>query len=84
MGPLPSKGSAQQMASQQRVTPGPAQLPNDKPKERTSLRPEGLAKEGMTLASDSDLLFQQGMRGTSAYSSSPTGRPGQGGDDARF
>ena len=72
MGQLPSKSLAQQTALQQRATPGPAQIPNDKPEERYSLRPEGQAKEGTTLASDSDLLFRSGTRRTSAYSSSPT------------
>ena len=58
MGLLPSKSTAQQTALQQRVTPEPAQLPNDRPKERSSLQPEGLAKEGTTLAFDSDPLFR--------------------------
>ena len=57
MGPLPSENSAQQTALQQRVTPGPAQIPNDWPKGRSSLRQEGLTKEGTTLASDFDSLF---------------------------
>ena len=73
MGLLSSKSSAQQTALQRRATPGPAQIPNDRPEERSSLRPEGLVKEGTTLASDSDLLFRSGTRRTSAYSSSPTG-----------
>ena len=72
MGSLPSKSLAQQTALQQRATPGPAQIPNDKPEERYSLRPEGQAKEGTTLASDSDPLFRPGICLTSAYSSSPT------------
>ena len=62
MGPLPSKRLPQQTTLQQHVTLGPAQLPNDMPEERSSLRLEGLAKVGMTLASDSDLLFQPGIR----------------------
>ena len=37
------------------------------------LRPEGLAKEGTTLASDSDPLLRPGIHRTSAYGSSPTG-----------
>ena len=75
MGPLPSKNSAQQTALQQRVTHGLAQIPNDRPEERSSFRPKSLAKEGTTLASDSDSLLQPGVHRTSAYSSSPTGRP---------
>ena len=72
MGLLPSNNSAQQTALQRRATPGPAQIPNDRPEERSSLRPKGLAKEGTTLASDSGLLFQPGIHQTSAYGSSPT------------
>ena len=37
------------------------------------LRPEGLAKEGTTLASDSDPRLRPGIHRTSAYGSSPTG-----------
>ena len=33
MGPFLSKNSAQRTALQQRVTSGPAQIPNDRPKE---------------------------------------------------
>ena len=79
MGPLPSKNSAQQTALQRCATPGPAQIPNDRPEERSSLRPEGLAKEGTTLASDSDPLFRpeglakEGM--TLASDSDPLFRP---------
>ena len=72
MGPFPSKSSAQQTTLQQRTTPGPAQIPNNRPEERSSHRPKGLAKEGTTLAPDSDPLFRPGIRRTSAYSSSPT------------
>ena len=72
MGLLSSKSSAQQTTLQHRATPGPAQIPNDRPEERSSLRPEGLAKEGTTLASDSDPLFQPGIHQTSTYGSSPT------------
>ena len=61
MGPLPSRSSAQQTALQQRAAPGPAQIPNDRLEEQSSLRPEGLAKEGTTLASDSDPLFRPGI-----------------------
>ena len=76
MGPFPSKSLAQQTTLQQRTTPGPAQIPNDRPEERSSLRPEGLAKEGTTLASDSDPLFRPEIHQTSAYSSSLTGAVG--------
>ena len=58
MGPLRSKNSAQQTALQRPTTPGPAQIPNDRPKERSSLRPKSLAKEETTLASDTDPLFR--------------------------
>ena len=37
------------------------------------LRPEGLAKEGTTVASDSDPLLRSRIHRTSAYGSSPTG-----------
>ena len=40
------------------------------------LRPEGLAKEGTTVASDSDPLLRPGIHRTSAYGSSPTGAVG--------
>ena len=73
MGSLLSKSSAQQTALRQHATPRPAQIPNDRPEERSSLRPEDLSKEGTTLASDSDPLFRPGTRRTSAYGSSPTG-----------
>ena len=80
MGPLRSKNSAWQTALQRRVTLGPAQIPNNRPEERSSLRPEGLAKEGTTLASDSNPLIRpKGLakEGTTlASDSDPLLRPG--------
>ena len=78
MGPLPSKARPNRWHYKQRATPRPTQIPNDRLEERSSLLPKDLAKEGTTLASDSDLLFRPGIRRTSAYSSSPTDTVGVG------
>ena len=71
MGPLPSKGLAQQTTLHQCTIPRLALIPNDRPEERSNFQSKGLAKEGMTLASDSDPLFRSRIRQTSAYNSSP-------------
>ena len=64
------KNSAQQAALRQRAPPGPAQIHNDRPGQRSGPQPKSLAKVGTQ--SNSDLLFRPGIRRTSARDSSPT------------
>ena len=42
---FPAKAWPSRRRCERRATPGPAQKPNDRPEERSNLRPKGLAKE---------------------------------------
>jgi len=58
-GPASLQNLAQQAAQRQHA-PGPAQIHNDRPRQRSGPRPEGLAKVGPQ--SDSDPLLRPRIR----------------------